>query len=1287
MALVISSARNVLADAQLTSWQTNYSGQYARAYTNTSFRTSGTSVTTWANQSMPAYADIAFIGNSANWVYVRAADLPSYVVGPWLNPQGVMGQFSPTNQHLINRFPRTPSVPSGNKTISGTGYSGLYVNGVAIFNFTDGKAWDGTNVVSGPHNQATYFWHRNAPSGEGYNFDYPLGHQNPSGVYHTHQQPIALRYQLGDHVDYNTSTKNYSEDTNAVTKHSPIMGWAYDGYPIYGPYGYSVSNNASSSVRRMVSGYVQRDGKNGTDNLTNNLSVIPAWYARFRQAHFGGTYSTTATTSRAGISGTNTLGTFAEDYSYYGDLTNSATSQLYVPGTNTFDLDVYNGRFCVTPEFPSGTYAYFLTIDSSGTSAYPYAIAYEYYGSATGGSLSSISETVTTNFYGGGDSSLTVNTAALTNTTITLVWSSVEGGTYQVESSTNQTTWTTQKSGVAAQGVSTTTNYTTSVTNGTAYIRLTRTALATYDSAGGASGVVGQTNVQTLTVANASPVVANPISNQTATYGSSFSFTFATNVFTDADAGQTLTYTAGGSTLTNTGISFNSATRTFSATSVDSLSGGTIVGSYTISVIATDNGSPAKSATNSFTLTINTAAASVTPNSATRGYGAANPTLTGTLSNFVAADSITANYSAAAVTNSGGISIWPVLVTLNDLGTRLGNYVVTTNSASLTITQAVVTVTASALSRSYGATNPTFTVTYAGFTNNQTLATSGTSGSPALTTTATTNSAVGSYAISNALGTLQADNYTFKLVNSTLTVMQALLSVTASNASRSYGATNPVFSGSLTGTVSGDNLTASFSSIATTNSSAGNYAITPTLADPGNRLGNYIVTTNNGTLTVTQAVLTVFADFQSRTYGAINPTMTASYTNFVNGQTLATSGVTGSPALTCSATTNSSFGAYAITAAIGTLASANYSFQFSSGLLTVNQAAATVTADNLSRAKGKTNPVFTVTYSGLMNNETFATSGAVGSPSLTCAATTNSAAGSYIITNSLGTLFAPNYSFTAVNGILTVTNAAALNLTATVSATNSIVSLATNGTQNFTFTDPASGENVVIALSMSPYSASNASPVFSPLDFYGSGGSAVHLSVNSGFNNGDGNFVESYEGALFSASLVSATDNVATNTVKFGIAGIGFRFSPHIAWNSSAGSSVVTAGTESLFILDTNLASLSGSAYSATIRSTNNSTAYQFSDTVDHAGAGLVLTASFYEGTVTTTPELSIARYANGQFQFTVSGTTGSSYIVQASTNMVSTNWFSLATNTAPFIFTDTNTSGNSQKFYRVRAN
>ncbi len=473
-----SAIADAFADPQLTSWLTMNSGEYARVYATTNTRASGNSVTTWTGQSLPAYADIAEVSSSSSWVYVKFTGLSSYVMGPWLTPQGGQFMFWPTNRHAINRIPRTPSVPAGSKTTTGTGYSGIFVNGVAVFNSLDGKAWDGSALVMGPHNQLTYYWHRNAPVGEGFNFDYALGHQPPSGVYHTHQNPIALRYQLGDHVNYDSATKNYSESTSPVINHSPIIGWAYDGNPIYGPYGYGFTNNPAGGIRGMVAGYVLRDGTHGTDSVASNLSIIPAWYARFRQK-LGAAYSITAGTPRPSVNSTYPLGTFAEDWAYLGDLTNSTTGQPYQQAVD-FDLDEYNGRWCVTPEFPGRTYAYFIAQDATANPTYPYIFGYEYYGNASGGSVNSVTEPVTTNFVGAANSSLRLSSPAITNQTVTLVWTATEGGTYRVEASGNFSAWTTNASGVASvlnRGTVSTAEVSTNQ-----FFRVTRTALAAYDS-------------------------------------------------------------------------------------------------------------------------------------------------------------------------------------------------------------------------------------------------------------------------------------------------------------------------------------------------------------------------------------------------------------------------------------------------------------------------------------------------------------------------------------------------------------------------------------------------------------------------------------------------------------------------------------------------------------------------------------------------------------------------------------------------------------------------------------
>src|SRR5439155_1314500 len=144
----------------------------------------------------------------------------------------------------------------------------------------------------------------------------------------------------------------------------------------------------------------------------------------------------------------------------------------------------------------------------------------------------------------------------------------------------------------------------------------------------------------------------------------------------------------------------------------------------------------------------------------------------------------------------------------------------------------------------------------------------------------------------------------------------------------------------------------------------------------------------------------------------------------MKGATGTTSGVTGSPSLTTTATQSSPAGPYTITAALGNLASTNYQFSFVSGTLTVLKATLAVTADNTSRDYGDANPAFTASYSGFKNGETVATSGVTGSPSLTTTGTGTSAVGNYTITAATGTLASANYTFTFVNGTLAVSKAA-----------------------------------------------------------------------------------------------------------------------------------------------------------------------------------------------------------------------------------------------------------------------
>ena len=92
-------------------------------------------------------------------------------------------------------------------------------------------------------------------------------------------------------------------------------------------------------------------------------------------------------------------------------------------------------------------------------------------------------------------------------------------------------------------------------------------------------------------------------------------------------------------------------------------------------------------------------------------------------------------------------------------------------------------------------------------------------------------------------------------MNGTLTVGPRDLSVTAADATRVYGATNPVFSGTVVGVQNGENITATYSSLADTNSPVGSYPIVPSLSDPQNKLSNYTLHSSSGALTVIEPPL------------------------------------------------------------------------------------------------------------------------------------------------------------------------------------------------------------------------------------------------------------------------------------------------------------------------------------------------------------------------------------------------------------------------------------------------
>ncbi|MEY2879600.1 MAG: hypothetical protein RLZZ15_1980, partial [Verrucomicrobiota bacterium] len=474
LATLAPLARAQSSDPQLNTWMTSRS--YARVWETNADKASGNAVATWpragllnragTSQATATYSDVTRVAYSANYVYVYTTGLASYTMGPWYDTNGttLFGMW-PVNRGAIHQIPRNPSIPTTKSITRGVG--GVLVNGVYLWNNGDAQSYNtATGQVSMQGGQG--IWNRLAGPTEGPTFDSANAHQPGNGQYHNHINPRALRYQLGDAVTYDATTKTYAEAT--PTKHSPIIGWANDGLPIYGPYGYSNANSATSAVRRMTSGFTKRDGTLGTTNLASTgRTTLPTWAASVQNRS-----ATLATTQYGPTTAVSAIGIFAEDYEYLGDLGKTQ-------GTD-FDLNRQNVRFCVTPEFPAGTYAYFTCIDATGASVFPDVIGQEFFGTPASnqGTVNAVTETVTDYARGGQASAITVTAVAASATSVLVSWTSVDGGTYSVSTSSDGTNFTALATALTSAG--TTTTYSASVAAN--YFRVTLTAVATYDTAG-----------------------------------------------------------------------------------------------------------------------------------------------------------------------------------------------------------------------------------------------------------------------------------------------------------------------------------------------------------------------------------------------------------------------------------------------------------------------------------------------------------------------------------------------------------------------------------------------------------------------------------------------------------------------------------------------------------------------------------------------------------------------------------------------------------------------------------
>ena len=333
-------------------------------------------------------------------------------------------------------------------------------------------------------------------------------------------------------------------------------------------------------------------------------------------------------------------------------------------------------------------------------------------------------------------------------------------------------------------------------------------------------------------------------------------------------------------------------------------------------------------------------------------------------------------------------------------GASATNYDITYVKGTLTITAAdPVTVTAKSYSRNFGEANPAFEYTTSGATL---------TGTPNISCVATASSSVGEYPIVITKGSVT--NYNDNYVNGTLTIKKAPLTITAKSYTIKQGDALPTFEAEYSGFKNNEtkSVLTTQPTIRTTATSASAPGIYDIIVS-GAAANNYDITYVKGTLTITKAdEVVVTAKSYSRQYGGANPNL--EYTTA--GATLS-----GTPAISCTATATSPVGEYDIVASKGSIT--NYNVTYVNGKLTITKAPLTITAKSYTIKQGDALPTFEAEYSGFKNNETKAV--LTTQPTITTTATSASEPGTYdiVVSNASAT----NYDITYVKGTLTITKA------------------------------------------------------------------------------------------------------------------------------------------------------------------------------------------------------------------------------------------------------------------------
>lgn len=410
-------------------------------------------------------------------------------------------------------------------------------------------------------------------------------------------------------------------------------------------------------------------------------------------------------------------------------------------------------------------------------------------------------------------------------------------------------------------------------------------------------------------------------------------------------------------------------------------------------------------------LTITQAALVVKADDKSKLYGQQNPALTLSYTGLAAQDNGAAlnlqTVVSTTATAASTVNTYPIIV--NGLASTT-NYTVSYTGGSLSVTQAPLNIKANDVDKAQGQPNPVFTFTYTGFVNGDQAGNLATL--PVATTSATQSSPKGVYPIT--VSGAASPNYAITYTDGQISVKNTQAVVFSELPVSVYGdaVITPV-SSSETGiqpVFSSDNLNVAVIENGKVRIvGAGTANITATFA----ATQDFVAATVNRSLVVAKRLLVARPDSKTRLYGQANPVFTATYDGFVNGETAATA-ISAQAILFTTATPLSPVGTYPVT---GSAASAqNYNITYEAGILTVDKAVLTVTADNKSRGFGLDNPVFTLKYTGFVNAES--ASVIENPPVAATVAGPDAPAGSYPIVVSGGS--DENYNFSYVNGLLTV---------------------------------------------------------------------------------------------------------------------------------------------------------------------------------------------------------------------------------------------------------------------------